>query len=72
MTPDELRTWREQAGLTQASLAAYLSVDRMSVSRWERGTRTIPAFLPLALETITQRLAPADAAPQSRGGRRAG
>ncbi len=52
MTPVELRTWRAQAGLSQGQLSACLGVDIMTVSRWERGLRSIPPFLHLALESV--------------------
>lgn len=37
-TPGYIVTVREALGLTQAQLADKLSVDPMTVSRWERGT----------------------------------
>ena len=55
MNPDELKTRREALGMTQSELAQELSVDVMTISRWERGARTIPTYLPLALETIERR-----------------
>jgi DNA-binding transcriptional regulator YiaG len=36
-TPANRRLIRESAKLTQADLAAALGVDRVAVSRWERG-----------------------------------
>lgn len=71
MTPDELRQWRGHAGLSQSGLAALLHVDKMTVSRWERGVREIPPFLILALEAITHRSAiPADSQAALPAGRR--
>jgi transcriptional regulator with XRE-family HTH domain len=55
MNPDELKAWRESADMTQCELAGHLGVASLTVSRWERGTREIPSFLPLALETIERR-----------------
>jgi hypothetical protein len=42
--------------LNQGELSKALSVAGNTVSRWELGTRAIPSFLPLALETIERRL----------------
>lgn len=41
--------------LSQAELAAQLEVDVMTVSRWERGVRSIPPFLRLALLYLLER-----------------
>jgi len=49
MTAKELKQWREANGYSQGRLAKALSVDVMTVSRWERGVRAIPSFLKLAL-----------------------
>ncbi len=56
MDKDALKKFRESIGLTQGGLADALSVANNTVSRWELGTRAIPSFLPLALETIERRL----------------
>jgi transcriptional regulator with XRE-family HTH domain len=52
MINEELRQRREALGLTQEQLAEILGVDIVTISRWERGTRSIPPHLPLALEAI--------------------
>jgi transcriptional regulator with XRE-family HTH domain len=52
MTSDELKKWREGNGYSQARLAKALEVAVMTVSRWERGVRAIPAFLHLALRCL--------------------
>jgi transcriptional regulator with XRE-family HTH domain len=52
MDADELREKRKALGMTQAQLAQSLGVNVMTVSRWERGLRSIPPHLPLALEAI--------------------
>ena len=49
MKAKELRQWREANGYSQGRLAKALSVDVMTVSRWERETRGLPSFLDLAL-----------------------
>lgn len=56
MKADELLAWRKRRGLTQRQLARALGVDVMTVSRWERGVRSIPPHLPLALEALEHRL----------------
>ena len=52
MKAKELRQWREANGYSQGRLAKALSVDVMTVSRWERGVRRIPSFLRLALSYL--------------------
>lgn len=53
MTPSDLRTWRETAGLSQSGLAALLGIRQNTVSRWELGTRSIPPYLGLAIWAIS-------------------
>jgi DNA-binding XRE family transcriptional regulator len=55
MNKDELKQYRERIGLTQGELSKALGVANNTVSRWELGQRSIPEFLPLALETIERR-----------------
>ena len=57
MTGQELKEWRRKRGLTQMDLARRLGVIRLTVARWETGTRAIPSFLPLALEALENRMA---------------
>jgi DNA-binding XRE family transcriptional regulator len=52
MIGKELRQWRVDNGYTQAKLARCLGVAVMTISRWETETRTIPAFLHLALRCL--------------------
>jgi transcriptional regulator with XRE-family HTH domain len=56
MTGKELQEWRRRMGLTQEGLAQQLGVIRLTVARWEIGTRAIPSFLPLALEALEIRM----------------
>jgi DNA-binding transcriptional regulator YiaG len=67
MTGNELRAWREHWLITsQAELARLLSVHINTVNAWERGTRAIPRFLPLALETLARQRA-AELLERARG-----
>lgn len=52
MTPEYLKEWRKNNGLSQSGLAKKLNVATMTVSRWETGIRSIPPFLSLALQAI--------------------
>lgn len=56
MTGKDLKKWRQERGLTQQQLAQLLGVIRVTVARWETGSRGIPRFLPLALEALNHRL----------------
>jgi transcriptional regulator with XRE-family HTH domain len=55
MMPVQLKKWRRENGYSQNQLAKVLDVDVMTVSRWERGVRSIPPFLHLALECLKKR-----------------
>jgi transcriptional regulator with XRE-family HTH domain len=66
MKPDDLKARREALKLTQDQLARELGIDVMTVSRWERGARSIPPYLSLAIETVERR----QAAARSTAGRR--
>jgi len=56
MNGRDLRNWREKWGLPQRALAQLLKVDVMTISRWERGVRGLPSFLPITLEALENRL----------------
>ena len=56
MSGEELKTFRDNFGLSQDQLAKELKVARNTVSRWELEERKIPEFLDLALETIARRI----------------
>ena len=55
MTPAELLTMRQDAGLSQQALANLLGVHVVTVSRWERGVRAIPPYLQPACATLIAR-----------------
>jgi DNA-binding transcriptional regulator YiaG len=48
----DLRRFRRKLGLSQKSLAELLTVDEMTVWKWEKGTHTPPPFLWRALRDI--------------------
>lgn len=60
---------RETKGLTQPELAAQIGVDRMTVSRWERGTYEVPKRNRFALEAV---LGPLAGTVKDQSKRRAG
>jgi DNA-binding transcriptional regulator YiaG len=55
MNGEDLKAFRERLELSQEQLAKELKVASNTVSRWELGTRKIPEYLELALETIERR-----------------
>ena len=55
MKPKDLKKWREENDYSQSELGQALGVATMTVSRWETGTRAIPSFLALALESVARR-----------------
>lgn len=52
MDGEELKKRRNDLGMTQAELADLLGVKPNTVARWENGVLPVPAYLPLALQTI--------------------
>ena len=57
MTPDAFRQIRQRLGLTQSQLAEHLRTTRMTITRYEGGTRRIPGVVEAILsqlETPTQ------------------
>lgn len=55
-TKDEITTWRETRGMSQADLARQLGVSPMTLWKWENDQRKPPAFLRLALEALATRI----------------
>jgi transcriptional regulator with XRE-family HTH domain len=41
VTGDDIRRFRHEHGLSQKDLAARLGLNVMTISRWERGSRTV-------------------------------
>ncbi len=56
MEKNELKSWRENLGLTQDELAKKLKVASNTISRWELGERKIPEYLELALKTVEREM----------------
>ena len=52
-----LREFRSKYSLSQEDLAKHLGVTRVTVARWETSSRGAPAWIPLALGGLAQRLA---------------
>ncbi len=52
MEGNELQQRRESLGMSRDEFARALHTTSVSVWRWENGERSIPAHLPLALETV--------------------
>jgi len=48
----DLKKWRNKHGYSQASLAKTLGIHKMTISKWERGERKIPALLQWALKGL--------------------
>lgn len=56
MTSDNLKSRRQQLGLSQRGLAEALGVNQWTVSAWEQGKQAFPAYLELALEALEKRI----------------
>jgi DNA-binding transcriptional regulator YiaG len=52
----ELNLWRKKWSITQVELAKMLGTYQVTIARWETGARKIPFLLPIALETLENRL----------------
>lgn len=55
MEGSELKTKRENLGLTQTELADILGVKMNTVYRWESGILAVPKSIELAMETVVRR-----------------
>ena len=57
MTPNELKQWRNNHGLTQSQAAQALGLkNRSSICLLENGTRPITKMMELATQQITYRI----------------
>ncbi len=52
MRPGDLKRARQALGLTQAQLAETLRTTRMTITRYEAGTRRIPGMVEVALDQL--------------------
>ena len=52
MKPTDLKRTRGALGLTQTQLATALRTTRMSITRYERGTRRIPGLVEVAIKQL--------------------
>lgn len=66
MTGAQLKAWRAHWNLSQPKLGELLGLHLEAISRWERGKVPVPAWLPLALETIERHQA-ADFLKRAKG-----
>ena len=56
MPANPIAAYRAQHSLTQAQLAAYLGVDPMTISRWERGVHRPPRAVLIALNIHQEKI----------------
>ena len=57
MSPEEIKAWRDEHGLSQSQLARLLPVNIDTLQNWEIGRREPPAYLPRALADVERELA---------------
>ena len=55
MTPNELKQWQADLGLSEVAMAHYLGIPVHTLKKWINGTRT-PDAAPLRLFGILQRI----------------
>jgi repressor LexA len=58
MKPDDIRRLRRALGLTQEQLAAKLRTTRMTITRYECGTRRIPGVIDVAIKQLSKDSSP--------------
>jgi len=54
MGTTSVRKLRQRLGLTQQELARHLGVARVTVTRWENGTRRLSKIAALAIQSIAE------------------
>ena len=52
MTQQQFRAALDRLGLTQVEAAALLQVDKGTISRWARGSRSVPPPVALLLQLV--------------------
>lgn len=62
-SPDEIRGFRDNLGLTKSELAEKIGGAVRTVEDWEAGRRKAPAMLRLALAAVARGLSPWEAMP---------
>ena len=57
MTPEELKEWRTELGMSQIEFGQYLSPTRtpIIISKWERGVNDIPQWVDNFRELVSLR-----------------
>lgn len=68
MEGKDLKVWRKKWGLSQVELAKMLGTYQVTVCRWEKGKRSIPLLLPLALEALENRIKKGERMKQQNNG----
>lgn len=58
MTPDDLRRWQAEMGLTYTTAAQALGVGRQTYSDWLNSRSSIPGPVDLACAALVEKLAP--------------
>ena len=71
MTPGAVRTLRKRLGLTQSRFAALLGVHKITIAKWEAGTKGMSATTERLLRVIAQQ-GPGALAPPGTARRRKG
>lgn len=66
VTPQELKAWRDERGITQERLAELLESSLGRIRKYEQGERKIPPFMWRALRDLDAELAASPKAPKSR------
>jgi DNA-binding transcriptional regulator YiaG len=68
VTPDTVRKLRKRLGLTQSSFAALLGVHKITIAKWEAGTKGMSATTERLMQVIARQGAGALAPRRPRPG----